>query len=263
MNGPKLPNGRQRSSSFRYACAVTNTPIPASVFNGIPGPTPWYLRPTDPAVEGFHWEQTHGKWARRGKTFLVGNVGVVAVLDFYNYVMRLDPSTLLIWNQRSGSKYEGSPPVNLVVVRPSLLPSFGDKLDSEIARMETEGMRLALSGRPVVAMNLNTGVIGENLTAAFPKELKAVDELLILCTSSAIARQDGSGANLALLVANPRLSSFSLYPQDWFNSADLDFGYQWVTRIARDPQTGRVRGEGFRIDPFELDGTLRNALKAG
>jgi hypothetical protein len=46
--------------------------------------------------------------AKRDKTFLVGAAGVVAVLDFYSYVMRLDSSTLLIWNQRNGSPHEKS-----------------------------------------------------------------------------------------------------------------------------------------------------------
>ncbi|MGA9673149.1 MAG: hypothetical protein WBQ94_28375 [Terracidiphilus sp.] len=121
------------------------------------------------------------------------------------------------------------------------------------------GMRLALTEPPSVSMYLNTGVTGENISAVFPKELESIDELLILCNSSAIsARDDGINANLALLVAKPKQSSYQLFPQDWFNSSDLDFGYQWVTRVARDIQTGRVRGEGFRIDPFELDDTLRN-----
>jgi len=63
--------------------------------------------------------------------------------------------------------------------------------------------------------------------------------------------------DLALLVAHPRTSSYRLYSQDWFNSLDLDFGYQWVTRVARHPETGRVHGDGIRIHPFVLDDLLR------
>jgi len=107
-------------------------------------------------------------------------------------------------------------------------------------------------------MYLKTDLTDEDISADFPKEIQAVDELLILCDSSAIApREDGINANLALLVAKPRQSIYQLYPQDWFNSSDLDFGYQWITRVARDPQTGRVHGERFRPKPFELDESLR------
>ena len=188
---------------------------------------------------------------------------MVAILNFYNYVMKLDSSTLLIWSQRSEMDYQTTPAVHLVVIRPGLLPSFGDDLEGAVSRMQrAAGVRLALTEPPSVSMYLNTGVTGANISAVFPKELQAIDELLILCNSSAIApRDDGINANLALLVAKPRQSSYQLYPQDWFNSSDLDFGYQWVTRVARDPQTGRVRGEGFRIHPFDLEHTLRRATQ--
>jgi hypothetical protein len=232
------------------------------LFARVPGPTPWYARPGSAAVEGFRWEQTSETWPRRGKTFLVGAGGVVAVLDFYNYVMSLDPSTLLIWNQRNGTTFEGAQPVHLVVIRPSLLTPFGDGLAEEILRMEAAGARLVLPDKPVASMSLNTGIIGEDVPSTFPKELEVIEELLILCNSSAIGIQDGTKANLALLVAQPKQSMFRLYPQDWFNSADLDLGYQWVTRMARNPRTGRVHGEGFHIDPFELDDTLRQ-LRTG
>jgi hypothetical protein len=186
---------------------------------------------------------------------------VVAVLDFYNYVTRLDSSTLLIWNQKKGTPYGGSPPVHLIVIRPKSLPSFGENLAKEILRMETEGTRLALSDQPVAAIDLNTGVAGEDVVAVFPKVFQAVEELLILCNSSAVERPKGMNIGLALLVARPKQGIFRLYPQDWYNFADLDFGYQWVTRVARDTRSGKVFGEGFRIDPFELDDTLCNIVK--
>jgi hypothetical protein len=135
---------------------------------------------------------------------LVGAAGVVAVLDFYSYVMRLDSSTLLIWNQRHGTKSEGSQPVHLVVIWPSLLPPFGDGLAREILRMGAVGARLAIPDKPVASMSLNTGIIGEDVPSTFPKKVEAIEELLILCNSSAIGIQDGTKANLALLVAQPK-----------------------------------------------------------
>ena len=63
--------------------------------------------------------------------------------------------------------------------------------------------------------------------------------------------------NLALMHLNPVQGTLQLYPQDWFNDAPIDFGYQWVTRVARDPKTGRIHGDGIRIDPFTLDMSMR------
>jgi hypothetical protein len=120
----------------------------------------------------------------------------------------------------------------------------------------------ALMDPPVVSLYLQTAVINESIFTAFPNEIRAIDELLILCDSFSDPASEGwNHANLALLVARPKEASFRLYPQDWFNTADFDFGYQWITRIARDPQTGRVRGEGFRMNSFELDDTLRDVVK--
>lgn len=240
--------------AIRYSFFVTDS---TSLFDGVPGPTPWYSRPGNSTVEGFHWEQTGGV------TRLVDDAGgVVAILGYYNYVMKLNSSTLLIWNQKTEreSEAERTPPVHLVVIQPSLLSRFGDQLESVASRMEGagRGARLALMEPPAVSTYLRTDVIEPNISAVFPKELHSVDELLILCDSSAIPpRADGINANLALLVAKPKQSVYQLYPQDWFNSSDLDFGYQWITRVARDPQNGRVHGEGFRLTPFELDDSLR------
>jgi len=82
-----------------------------------------------------------------------------------------------------------------------------------------------------------------------------------LCHSSAVEESPPvDRSNLALLVAHPREGTYELFPQDWFNSARLDYGYQGVTRVARDPRTGRIHGEGTRISPFVLDDTLQNRL---
>jgi len=47
-------------------------------------------------------------------------------------------------------------------------------------------------------------------------------------------------------------------PQDWFNNGAYDFGYQWITRVARDPETRRILGEGIRLGFFRLDATFRS-----
>jgi len=36
-----------------------------------------------------------------------------------------------------------------------------------------------------------------------------------------------------------------------------DLSWEWPTRVARDPRTGRIRGDGIRIAPFTLDESLR------
>lgn len=102
-------------------------------------------------------------------------------------------------------------------------------------------------------------VAGARQPLLFPEPLRHLPELLILCASSGIRSEPGADrGNLALLVASPRDGAFEVFPQDWFNDGGFDYGCEWVTRVARDPRTGRIHGEGIRIEPFVLDDTLRN-----
>jgi hypothetical protein len=226
------------------------------LFKDVPGPAPWYVRPGSPTVEGFEWQQTSALFPRRGKTLLVGSSGVVAVIDFYVCVKVIDRSTLLAWYQPRRQRKEESKPVCVTVFQPRLMKPFDSELSPIEEKMGRAELPLLLSQEPQAKVELTTTRIDEDLTVRFPDELKLLDELLILCHSSAIDHRADMKVDLALLVANPQLNIFRLYPQDWFNSADLDFGYQWVTRVVRNPRTGRVHGEGIRINPFELDDSL-------
>jgi hypothetical protein len=237
----------------------------ASLFERIPGPSPWFLRDGDTPMPGFHWQAAENGPLSSGKRLLIGSSGPVAVLDFYNYVLPLDQSTLLIWHQK---RVERGPtaPVVLTVIRPkSLQPLRGDR-NSLFARLKESGEPLLVSTRgpfffsklPTNRTTLKTAIASEQVNTKFSPEIAHLEELLILCSSSATnpssTCQEG---NLALLVASPAKSSFRLYPQDWFNNGKIDYDYQWVTRVARNPSTGRIHGEGIRIPPFVLDESLR------
>lgn len=63
------------------------------------------------------------------------------------------------------------------------------------------------------------------------------------------------------MVFKPKQDLVFIYPQDWFNKADYDFGYEWITRVARDPKSGYIRGEGIRISDFILDDSNRQVKK--
>jgi len=232
-------------------------------FEGVPGPTPWYVRPGTAVIEGFTWQYKRGfawkdateSFQLRGKTLLVGAGGTVGVFDFYNWIMPIDSSTLLVWNQRKGSAS-----VNLVLFRPGLLPPFDADLEDVEREMAASGKKMQLSGPPLASCTLSTTVIDQDVIAEFPQEIHHVEELLILCHSPAVQAIPGMKVDLALLIAKPNEGVFRIYPQDWFNTANLDFGYQWVTRVARNPRNGHIHGEGIRIAPFELDDSQRRLV---
>jgi hypothetical protein len=62
-------------------------------------------------------------------------------------------------------------------------------------------------------------------------------------------------ARAAIYAWHPQRGEVTVHPQRWFPAATMDLGYQWITRIARHPTTGRFVGDGIRIDIFELDET--------
>ena len=66
--------------------------------------------------------------------------------------------------------------------------------------------------------------------------------------------------SLRLWIVRPRDGTIDVVPQDWFNHGDYDFGYQWVTRVAREPG-GRIVGEGIRIGPFVLNESGRRVAE--
>ena len=204
-------------------------------------------------MKGFRWEERG-----EGKTLLIGQRGPVALLGFQNYVKVLDPETLLIWFQRPRRPVDPTYPVELLIVKPHELdPLYGD-LDF-FAFREGQGP-IVLGGDPVAHTELATTQVDEDLHAEFPPQLQACEELLILCSSSAIGNEPGWAGDLALLVAMPGESAYKLYPQDWYNHSGTDFGYQWVARVARDAKTGRIHGDGVRIGAFVLDDSLRRVV---
>lgn len=216
-----------------------------------PGPSPWYLRqPGAPCAEGFRWEQH-----KSGMTVLTGPRGTVAALGFQNYVLRLDPATLLIWFQRPGKRRLPSCPVQLLLVKPADLAP----LDCDLDRLDLaeEGVSLVLGSAPIAECSLDTTRVDQEIAVEFPSLLRTLEEILILCSSSAIRTEPDWTGDLALMIARPRDRTYRLYPQDWYNDWNTDFGYQWVTRVARNPKTGRIHGDGMRIGAFVLDETLR------
>ncbi len=233
------------------------------LFSDVPGPSPWYLRGPVLGLPGFEWVSAGNKDPHAGKTLLVDRDGKARlILDFQNYAFPLSESALLVWNQYPrGLRGFPSPPVKLNILDPDQLAPLDLDLVSACERMTAADAPLLFTGEPSAVLDLSTTIVGETLSASFPGQLSGVGELLILCHSSGIDADPGyERNNLALMVVRPSESCYVLHAQDWYNSGGFDYGYQWVTRVARDRTTQAVHGEGVRIQPFVLDQTLR-ALK--
>ena len=107
---------------------------------------------------------------------------------------------------------------------------------------------------PVAEMEISSRLTAGTHAVEVPAEFHSVGELLLIGSYPAASKDD---AACAVLVLHPQAGEVTVLPQTWFTANRFDIGYEWITRVARDPQTGRIIGGGIRIGNFELteDGT--------
>ena len=83
-----------------------------------------------------------------------------------------------------------------------------------------------------------------------PKELAAVDELIVPTSYKALSNDDPA---FALFVFYLQAGLVEVLPQKWFTSAQYRVGEQWIPRAGRDPESQRIIGECFGVGTFLLE----------
>jgi hypothetical protein len=94
----------------------------------------------------------------------------------------------------------------------------------------------------------------------FPTPFEILPEILVLGDNSSIS---GTSIKRTIYCLRPREGCIEVLPQDWFNSGDFDFGYQWITKVVRDSNSGRIVGTGIRLKTsflMKAAGKLRRSL---
>jgi hypothetical protein len=131
------------------------------------------------------------------------------------------------------------------LARDTELPNPVRRLDGSIDHVVARGVEL---GSVDIPAHLGEGRHDVQL----PEFLMSLDELLLLFQGTELTEM-----NRCIMEIHPKDGWLRIYPQDWFNQSDCDFGYQWPTRVTRDPASGRIFGDGIRIGRFVLDETNR------
>jgi len=83
-----------------------------------------------------------------------------------------------------------------------------------------------------------------------PKELGAVDELIVSTSYKAMSNDDPA---FALFIFYLQAGLVEVLPQKWFTAAQYRVGEQWIPRAARDPESQRIVGECFGVGTFLLE----------
>lgn len=228
------------------------------IIDAATGPSPWDLRANGPKFMTkygiTHWEDAGKKEPKVGKVILKAGDENLAIFDFHHYVIHLKDSLFLVWNQKT-SKQGPSKPVNFLVFDCNLLEPI-ENIEKACKEMVEQKMGIYHIGGLVSQVDLPTTNI-DSFEMKFPEYFDNIDELLVLIHSSALGDFSWEQDNLCIVSITPRNGICVFYPQDWFNTGKYDYGYQWVPKVARDPKTRKIIGQGIRIRDFVLDDTNR------
>jgi hypothetical protein len=89
---------------------------------------------------------------------------------------------------------------------------------------------------------------------SIPYDWSRFDETLVLAEHANLSADNKVARAIFAFAWKKR--RVEVFPQDWFNTGDYDFGYQWITRVGR-REDGTIVGDGIRLGSFELDESNR------
>ncbi len=224
-----------------------------------PGPSPWYLyrRAIRTPIGVFRWNAIQGNPIAVGVSFLTNPAGkAILFLDFQCYTKPLPDNRLLVWHNREGQA--DSDPFSTVEFQLLDLCALAPAKDRFRAAEELRSARESVSyrGVPVARMSYATYLSpGTHSLEEVPTDFASLGEILVLANHAPREQTTNvpSPPSLAILAFDFNAKSVTVMPQDWYNRGSYDFGYEWVTRVARHPGTGHIFGEGIRLGFFRLD----------
>ena len=223
------------------------------------GPTPWHLPsfPNGTQVEaGRTWKKLDFESGQRTRVCLVNHTGeFLVMLDFHWYSCAITSHSVLLWREYCSDVDAPNDPADIQFH----LLDFGrltpiTDVESALAASNYRGRSGIHYNGDAVAKRSYPAAFPAGVTTIFvPDEFKQLGNVLVLADIGSSAGYD-TPVHTAILDFDFQNQTVTSYPQDWFNKASLDFGYQWISRVWRD-QKGRLCGEGVRIGEFRLDST--------
>ena len=233
----------------------------------VPGPSPWYLDRAGaqlPSNDGIlRWESAGSGPSAAGKSLLRREGGdVLAVADFHCYVGAMGDRYLLVWYEEDqGAGTADKSAMRFRVLDRELLRPIAvlDRAYSQLGKHQ----RFYAEAGEVASIAISTALDDGVHPVSVPSGLHSAGELLVLAHSTAGGRRENyvDTMHLRLWVLDAAAGRLEIVPQDWFNHGAYDFGYQWVTRVARVPATREIVGEGIRLGVFKLDTSRRRVAR--
>lgn len=222
-----------------------------------PGPTPWDAK---------HYPQMIGpgnvelSWSNNGHlTTLVSDGQTYLALGFHCYVKASSLERMVEWHQLWEGNTTKELEVTLIDTR-GLEKVSDDFLDKRAPVNPRSGKRSA-NGLVVERSPVATARIPSSLSVGahqfdFPPAMESEVEILALVSSTNAdlsAKIPKNRTPKVFYVVTPEAHKIEVAPLDWWYMADHDFGYEWISKLIRDPTNGNIVGAGVRTSPFVLD----------
>jgi len=226
-----------------------------------PGPAPWYLEAPEVSTlrttRGvWTWQTRHRADLETTSCLLAPDGSAALLVSLGCYVLPLADDRILVWHERTRPATAvagvGRPGVEFTILSLDDLQPLTDRR-AAVAAMRSSDRPMAFEGGHPVVFEVPTD-IGEGVHAmATPPALRDVPEILVLADYGSVSGNHFDTTFRAIFALDFKAGQVTVLPQRWFNEGNFDFGYQWITRVQREPATGRIVGEGIRIGYFRLD----------
>jgi len=212
------------------------------------GPAPWYWRtfPELRSLAGQHFVWTHhGEQGPIAHLVTLGlqqqpNTARLA-LNTYCRPFLVQPHFLGIWCPEGRS-------IRLTCFDPDELKAFD--LAEVAGWFKPSAERIYAATAPVADFEVPLDLGPGTHTIDVPPQLQSVDEVIVPSSYKAMSNDDPA---FALFVFYLRAGLVEVLPQKWFTAAQYQVGQQWITRVARDPESHRLLGECFGVGTFLLE----------
>lgn len=226
------------------------------------GPTPWHLPkfPNGTQSEGGRtWKKLDFESGQSSRVCLLNATGeFLVMLDFQWYACAIVSDSALLWREYRADVDAPNDPAEIqfhLVDFTRLSPITDAEAAFTVSNYRGRN-GIYYNGYPVTKQNYLAAFPPGITKISAPSELQALGGVLVIADVGSSAGYDAP-VHTAILDFDFRSQAVTSYPQDWFNKASLDFGYQWISRVWRD-EKGRLCGEGVRIGEFRLDATGRH-----
>lgn len=228
---------------------------------------PWYVHEHEPLLlrEGqeLTWRYDENEGDRFvGTTCLELGHELFGLVKIYTNVFpSKDNQSICVWNRSYRDELAGTD-LRIDIFEVADLKDFEHLDEAKRKLNEDENCHYIFNCEPRRSIEIPLSNGQTNLSHQISTDLSRFDSFIAVTGVRGLYPENKEAHNTALVEVDPVEGAVQIHPQDWFNlNATADFGYQWITRAVRDRNTGRIVGQGIRMDDFRLDDSNRQLMK--